>query len=63
MPERFGDALRSTRQKAKRSLGDVARLLDVSVVYVSDVERGTGGRSTMSVSSRSRHYSRQIQHH
>ena len=39
MPERFGDALRRTRQKAKRTLGDVARLLDVSVVYVSDVER------------------------
>ena len=40
MPERFGDTLRRTRQNAKRTLGDVARLLDVSVVYVSDVERG-----------------------
>ena len=40
MPERFGDALRRTRQEAKKTLGDVARLLDVSVVYVSDVERG-----------------------
>ena len=40
MAERFGDALRRTRQEAKRTLGDVARLLDVSVVYVSDVERG-----------------------
>jgi len=40
MPERFGDALRKARQDAGRTLGDVARLLDVSVVYVSDVERG-----------------------
>ena len=40
MAERFGDALRRTRQEADKTLGDVARLLDVSVVYVSDVERG-----------------------
>ena len=40
MPERFGETLRRTRQSAERTLGDVARLLDVSVVYVSDVERG-----------------------
>ena len=40
MPERFGDALRRTRQDAERTLGDVAKLLDISVVYVSDVERG-----------------------
>ena len=40
MPERFGDALRRTRQNAGKTLGDVATLLDVSVVYVSDVERG-----------------------
>ena len=40
MAERFGDALRRTRQQAEKTLGDVARLLDVSVVYVSDVERG-----------------------
>ena len=40
MPERFGDTLRRTRQEAERTLGDVARLLEVSVVYVSDVERG-----------------------
>ena len=39
MPERFGDALRRARQNAGRTLGDVAKLLDVSVVYVSDVER------------------------
>ena len=39
MPERFGDALRKTRQSAGRTLGDVAKLLEVSIVYVSDVER------------------------
>ena len=38
--ERFGDALRRTRHKAEKTLGDVARELNVSVVYVSDVERG-----------------------
>ena len=40
MPERFGDALRRARRNAAKTLGDVARLLNVSVVYVSDVERG-----------------------
>ena len=40
MPERFGDALRRTRHSAGNTLGDVAKLLGVSVVYVSDVERG-----------------------
>ena len=40
MPERFGDILRRTRQEAGKTLGDVARLLGLSVVYVSDVERG-----------------------
>lgn len=40
MPERFGEALRRHRRKAGKTLGDVARLLGVSVVYVSDVERG-----------------------
>ena len=39
MPERFGDALRRARRNAEKTLGDVAKLLDVSVVYVSDVER------------------------
>ena len=39
MPERFGDALRKTRRNAEKTLGDIAKLLDVSVVYVSDVER------------------------
>ena len=40
MPERFGDLLRRLRRKANRTLGDVARLLGVSVVYLSDIERG-----------------------
>ena len=40
MPERFGDTLRRTRQSAEKTLGDVAKMLGVSVVYVSDVERG-----------------------
>jgi transcriptional regulator with XRE-family HTH domain len=40
MPERFGDLLRRLRRKANRTLGDVARVLGVSVVYLSDVERG-----------------------
>ena len=40
MPERFGDVLRRARHDAEKTLGDVARLLGVSVVYVSDVERG-----------------------
>ena len=40
MSERFGDALRKARQNAEKTLGDVAKLLDVSVVYISDVERG-----------------------
>lgn len=40
MPGTFGDLLRKLRRKADKNLGDVARLLGVSVVYVSDVERG-----------------------
>ena len=40
MPERFGEALRRTRHDAEKTLGDVAKLLSISVVYVSDVERG-----------------------
>jgi transcriptional regulator with XRE-family HTH domain len=39
MPERFGDALRKCRREAGKTLSDVAGVLDVSVVYVSDVER------------------------
>jgi transcriptional regulator with XRE-family HTH domain len=40
MPERFGDLLRKQRRKADKTLGDIARLLGVSVVFLSDVERG-----------------------
>lgn len=40
MTERFGEALRRMRRDAGKTLGDLARLLGVSVVYVSDVERG-----------------------
>ena len=40
MPERFGEALRRSRRKAEKRLSDIADLLGVSVVYVSDVERG-----------------------
>lgn len=40
MPERFGDLLRRLRRKASKTLGDVAREIGVSVVYLSDVERG-----------------------
>ena len=40
MSERFGDALRRTRHDAEKTLSDFAKLLGVSVVYVSDVERG-----------------------
>lgn len=41
MPQyRFGEVLRQFRRDAEKTLGDVARLLDVSPVYVSDVERG-----------------------
>ena len=40
MPERFGDLLRKQRRKADKTLGDVAKMLGVSVVFLSDVERG-----------------------
>lgn len=40
MPERFGEALRRARREAGKRLSDVADLLTVSIVYVSDVERG-----------------------
>lgn len=40
MPERFGDLLRKQRRKADKTLGDVAGLLGVSIVFLSDVERG-----------------------
>ena len=40
MPLRFGDALRKARRKDGKTLSDLAGLLGVSIVYVSDVERG-----------------------
>lgn len=40
MPERFGDALRRRRREAGKTLSNVADVLGVSIVYVSDVERG-----------------------
>ena len=38
--QRFGEMLRDARRKADKTLGQVARVLGVSVVYLSDVERG-----------------------
>jgi len=40
MKNRFGRLLRKLRIEAGRSIGEVARHLDVSTVYISDVERG-----------------------
>lgn len=40
MRQRFGDLLRKWRREADKTLGDIADLLNVSVVFVSDVERG-----------------------
>lgn len=39
-PQGFGELLRHLRRQADKTLGDVAKLLGVSVVYLSDVERG-----------------------
>ena len=36
----FGKLFRELRKNAGKSMGEVARHLDVSVTYVSDVERG-----------------------
>ena len=36
----FGDLLRTLRSQAGMSMGELARHLDVSVPYISDVERG-----------------------
>lgn len=36
----FGAAVKQARLAAKKSQGDVARYLDVTVTYVSDVENG-----------------------
>ncbi len=40
MPERFGDALRRARLEAGKTLRHVAVELGLSIVYISDVERG-----------------------
>ena len=40
MKPKFGDLLRDARRKLDLTLQDVADRLDVSVVYVSEVERG-----------------------
>lgn len=39
-PKRFGDQLREWRVAAKKTMGQVARALDVTVVYYSDIENG-----------------------
>lgn len=39
-PIRFGDRLRELRIQARKTMGEVAGKLDVSIVYFSDVERG-----------------------
>jgi DNA-binding transcriptional regulator YiaG len=36
----LGDALRSLREQSDKSMGDIARALNCSVVYVSNAERG-----------------------
>ena len=36
----FGELLRQLRKERKKTMGDVANLLGVSVPFVSDVERG-----------------------
>jgi transcriptional regulator with XRE-family HTH domain len=43
MARTFGDLLREQRLRAEKSLQDVAKHLDVSIAYVSDVERGRRG--------------------
>ncbi len=40
MSSAFGVQLRDLRIKCKKTLKDLAEALDVSVVYVSDIERG-----------------------
>lgn len=36
----FGEILRQLRREKHKTLGDIARLLGISTVYLSDVERG-----------------------
>lgn len=40
METKFGRLLRRKRQEAGKTMGDLAKFLDVSVPYISDVERG-----------------------
>jgi transcriptional regulator with XRE-family HTH domain len=40
MPNAFGDLHKEFRQKAKKTLADVAKLFELSISYISDVERG-----------------------
>src|SRR4051812_47913738 len=47
MPEKFGDLLRRIREDSKVSMGALARHLNVSVVYVSDVERNSRAPLTL----------------
>ena len=37
---RFGEILRRLRRKANKTLGELSRMLNLSTVYISDVERG-----------------------
>lgn len=41
MTETFGSYLRSLREEAKVSMSDLADRIDISVTYLSDVERNT----------------------
>lgn len=41
MAETFGQKLRRLRREKNKSMGDLADYLDLSVSYVSEVERGT----------------------
>lgn len=41
MPKSFGGTLRELREKANVTLGTLARHLEVSTTYLSDVERNT----------------------
>jgi transcriptional regulator with XRE-family HTH domain len=39
MDRKFGDVMREARTAAKVSMGDLSRQLDLSVPYISDIER------------------------
>jgi transcriptional regulator with XRE-family HTH domain len=41
MGSAFGRLLREKRKIARRSMGELAKSLDVSIPYISDVERGS----------------------